>query len=63
MKQLRIVAWNIRTLADSGKSKRLSRRTAIIDAELQRFGIDVASLSETRFADESSLREKYYSFF
>lgn len=63
MKRLRIAAWNVRTLMDTSKSKRPIRRTALIDIELQKANIDIAALSETRIAEEGSLRESNYTFF
>ena len=44
-------------------SNRPERRTAIVAMELGSFGIDIAALSETRFADEGQLTEKGYTFF
>lgn len=58
---LRIAAWNVRTLID-GKKDRPERRTALIDSELNRCGIDLAALSETRYADNGSLKEQNYTF-
>ena len=50
---------------DSDSSDRPARRTALIAAELHRYNIDIAALSETRFADEGSLTEVGggYTFF
>ena len=48
-------SWNVRTLLDGGN--RPERRTALVAMELRRFGIDIAALSETRFAGCGSLRE------
>ena len=39
------------------------RKTAVIDAELNRLNIDIAGLQETRLAEEGSLRENNYTFF
>ena len=41
-------SWNVRTLLDGGN--RPERRTALVGMELRRFGIDIAALSENRFA-------------
>ena len=63
---LKLVTWNIRTLLDSyGRSERPHRRTALIAAELRRYDIDIAALSETRLLDEGSLTEvgSGYTFF
>ena len=39
------------------------RKTAVIDRELHRLCVDVASLQETRLADDGTLREQNYTFF
>ncbi|KAJ4918209.1 hypothetical protein JOQ06_023050 [Pogonophryne albipinna] len=57
---------NVRTLLDSyGSSDRPHRRTALVAAELSRYNIDIAALSETRILDEGSLTEEGmgYTFF
>lgn len=38
-------------------------RTALVDRELSRYGIDISALSETRFPDEGSLDECEYTFY
>ena len=38
-------------------------RTAIVAMELERYGIDIAALSETRFAGDSQLTENNYYFY
>ena len=50
---------------DSNTNDRPQRRTALVAAELQRYKIDIAALSETRFPLEGSLNEKRagYTFF
>jgi len=47
------------------QADRPSRRTALVAAELNRYSIDIAALSETRLADEGSLTEvgEGYTFF
>ena len=62
---LKVATWNIRTLLDRANSDRPQRRTALIAAELSRYNIDLAALSETRLAGEGELTEKSsgYSFF
>ena len=57
--------WNVRKLLDTGTAERPARRTALLAAELQRYNIDIAALSETRLADEGSLTEVAggYTFF
>ena len=50
-----LACWNVRTLLDS--DKRPGRRSALVALELKRLGIDVAALSEVRFAGVGSLVE------
>ena len=52
-----IAAWNVRTLLDREGTDRPERRTALIAAELKRYNVDIAALSETRIAGEGSLEE------
>ena len=40
-----------------------SRKTAVIDSELERLNIDLAALQETRLPGNGSLKEKSYTFF
>ncbi|XP_047495828.1 craniofacial development protein 2-like [Penaeus chinensis] len=40
-----------------------ARKTAVIDRELSRLGVDIACLQETRLPDSGTLREKSYTFF
>ena len=40
-----------------------SRKTAIINNELIRLNVDIATLQETRLADSGALKEKYYTFY
>ena len=54
---LRIGAWNVRTVMDSAGSDRPQRRTALVGRELGRYGIQIAALSETRFADAGEIKE------
>ena len=46
---LKISAWNVHTLVDSAVSERPQRRTALVERELSRYGIEIAALSETRY--------------
>ena len=67
MPALRIASWNVRTMCP-GLSNDLqqindSRKTAIIDSELDRLNIDIATLQETRLAENGSLKEQRYTFF
>ena len=65
LKKFILGAWNVRTLLDRAGTLRPERRTALVAKELQRYRIDIAALSETRLADEGSLREEGvgYTFF
>ena len=59
-----IAAWNVRTLLDwKTNNTRPERRTAIVAMELQRYGIDIVALSETRFAGEGQLTENNCTFY
>ena len=50
---------------DSAGSDRLQRRTALVGRELERYGIQIAALSDTRFADVGEIKEvgAGYTFF
>ena len=63
--KLVLATWNVRTLLDRDRSQRPERRTALVARELQRYNIDIAALSETRFADDGQLTENLsgYTFF
>ena len=54
---LKIGAWNVRTLMDSTGSDRPQCRTALVGRELGRYGIKIAALSETRFAEIGEIKE------
>ncbi|KAL8614954.1 hypothetical protein ACOMHN_049105 [Nucella lapillus] len=56
-KPINIAAWNVRTLLDQKEAKRPERRTALVTRELQRYKVDIAALSETRFLDKGQLSE------
>ena len=43
---------------DTAVNERPHRRTALIAAELQRYKVDIAALSETRLPLEGSLNEE-----
>ena len=62
---LTIGSWNVRTLMDSSGSDRPQRRTALVGRELDRCKVEIAALSETRFAEEGLLKEvgAGYTFF
>ena len=65
MSSLALGAWNVRTLLDRDTANRPERRTALVAAELKRYNIDIAALSETRLAEEGQLTEvgAAYTFF
>ena len=54
---LKIGAWNVRTLMDSAGSDRPQRRTALVGREIGRYGIEIAALSETCFAEIGEIKE------
>lgn len=55
--------WNVRTLLDRERTDRPERRTALVAMELQKYSIDIAALSETRFSESGSLDDMGYTFF
>ena len=61
----KIGAWNVGTFMDSAGSDRPQRRTALVGRELGRYGIEIAALSETRFAEIGEIKEvgTGYTFF
>ena len=62
---MRICTWNVRTLMDSAGSDRPQRRTAFVGREFGMYRIQIAALSETRFADVGEIKEigAEYTFF
>ena len=62
---LKIGACNVRTLMDSAGSDRPQRRTALVGRELASYGIEIAALIETRFAEIGEIKEvgAGYTFF
>ena len=52
---LKAACWNVRTMRDS--ENRPQRCSALVARELARLDIDIAALTEVRFAEEGSLRE------
>lgn len=56
---------NVRTLLYNTSADRPMRRTALVARELARYKVDIAALSETRFADKGQLTETGggYTFF
>ncbi|XP_068757900.1 uncharacterized protein [Montipora capricornis] len=57
-KKFTLGAWNVQTRLDRARTLRTERRTALVAKELQRYPIDIAALSETRLADEGSMKEE-----
>ena len=57
--EMEIATWNIRTLLPDTRTaaSRPERRTALIAWELDRLGIDIAALQETRLAVEGRIYE------
>ena len=55
----------MRTLIDSAGSDRPQRRTALVGRELAKYGIQIAVLRVTRFADVGEIKEvgAGYTFF
>ena len=54
---LKIGAGNVRFLMYSAGSDRPQHRTALVERELGRYGIEIAALSETRFAEIGEIKE------
>ncbi|XP_069998486.1 uncharacterized protein [Penaeus vannamei] len=61
--KLVICCWNVRTLLDRTDSGYPERKTALVDRELARYGIDIAALSETRLTGHGNLTEQNYTFY
>nr|VZI00778.1 unnamed protein product [Spirometra erinaceieuropaei] len=62
---LTVAAWNVRSCVDNLRSNRPERRTALVARELERYKVDIAELSETRFSEQGRLEEvgAGYTFF
>jgi exonuclease III len=60
---LSVAEWNVRTLMDRSASHRPERQTALVAMEMERYGIDVAALSETRLPGYDSIEDHGYVFF
>lgn len=58
-----VAEWNVRTLMDRAASRRPERQTALVALEMDKYGIDVAALSETRLPGYGSLEDQGYVFF
>eukprot|EP00057_Strongylocentrotus_purpuratus_P023176 XP_011677650.1 PREDICTED: uncharacterized protein LOC105444720 [Strongylocentrotus purpuratus] len=55
--------WNVGTLLDREGTGRPERRTALVAMELEKYKIDIAALSETRFSESGRLDDMGYTFF
>ena len=64
-KRIILGAWNVQTLLNRPTTSRPERGTALVTRKLQHYWVDIATLSETRIANEGSLREEGggYTFF
>ena len=61
---LTVACWNIRHLRiQTDEDGTTPRKTNIIDLELNRLNIDIATLSETWLTGNGSIREEHYTFF
>ena len=50
-------SWNVRTLMDNLNADRPERGTALVAGELQRYNIDIATVSKTRLVNEGQFTE------
>ena len=55
---LNVAEWNVRTLMDRSASQRPESQAALVAMEVDRYGIDVAALSETRLPGCNSLEDR-----
>jgi len=61
---LELGCWNVRSLGPLTEATPSSpRKTALIDREVDRLGIQLASLSETWWYSSGSIREEHYTIF
>ena len=64
---LKLGCWNVRTITTSLSASlqdiKDSRKTAVMNDELKRLNVDIATLQETRLADSAILKEKDYTVF
>ena len=56
-----MASWNVRTLQDNNNNP--ERKTAVISKVLDKYNIEIAALSETRFPGNGQLKEKDFTFF
>ena len=62
-KVVKLATWNIRTLLDRNEAQRIERRSAVVAKELEKIGVDVAALQETRLEGSGMIKEKEFSIF
>ena len=61
---LALGCWNVRSLGPQTEATpSFPRKTALIDLELDRLGIQLASLSETWWYSSGSIKEEHYTIF
>lgn len=54
----KVACWNVLTMQDSNNSDRPQSRSALVAEELAHLNIDIAAVSEERFAEQGSLIER-----
>ena len=63
-KVVKLATWNVRTLLDRNEVQRMERRSAVVAKELEKIGVDVAALQETKWLEGSGMiKEKKFSIF
>ena len=64
-RNLTIATWNVLTLLDAEHSERPHIRTALIARELDKHGVDIAALTESRLSKAGSFTEEWggYTYF
>ena len=62
-KIVKLATWNVRTLLDRNEAQRMERRSAVVAKELEKIGVDVAALQETRLEGSGMIKEKEFSIF
>ena len=55
---LKLACWNVRTIMDTDNNNRPERRSALVARELDKLQVDIATVSEVRYADQWSLVEQ-----
>ena len=62
-KVVKLATWNVTTLLDRNEAQRMQRRSAVVAKELEKIGVDVAALQETRLEGSGMIKEKEFSIF